>query len=141
MRESRTGNSFREAVEDAYSEVADLADSMRAAFEGTPEQFRGNSGRGREVAADILAAVLQPSVPSELSTKDHHIEWIEKSAGKDGKLSRPAKRDNVVRCLEAALHYVSNADDEKVNFSNFSRDLEIDIHNLKTIDFPGMRGR
>jgi hypothetical protein len=141
MRKAWIGNFLSDAFDDAYFEVSQLGDEMREAFEGTPEQFKENSGREREIAADILEAVFQPSIPSSIAGKGHYIEWTEMRKGKDGKLFRPARRDNVIRCLNAGLIYASRVSDDSRDMIQFIEGTKIDIHNLETIHFPGMSGR
>ncbi|WP_334500354.1 hypothetical protein [Bradyrhizobium sp. AZCC 1678] len=130
-----------EALFDAYFEISQLGDEMREAFDSTPEQFKENSGKEREVAADWLEAVLQPAVPPSIAGKEHWIEWLEMRPGKDGKLFRPARRDNAVRCLKAALAYAARVHDDSLDMKRFIDDTKIDAHNLETIHFPGMSGR
>jgi hypothetical protein len=141
VRKSWTENTVSEALFDAYFEISQLADEMREAFENTPEQFKENSGREREVAADWLEAVSQPDVPPRIAGKEHWIKWLEMRPGKDGRLFRPARRDNAVRCLAAALSYAVNVNDDSPDIVKFIQGIKTDIHNLETILFPGMSGR
>jgi hypothetical protein len=136
-----TENTVSEGVFDAYFELSQLADEMREAFDSTPEQFQSNSGKDRGIAADILEAIMSPCVPASIAGKEHWIGWIEKRAGRKGKLFRPARRDNAVSCLKAALAYASGISDDTMDMKQFRQDLEIDIHNLELIHFPGMSGR
>lgn len=139
MKKSRTRNLLSEAFDDAYCEAFQLGEEMREAFDATPEQFKDNSGKEREVAADILEAMLQPSVPDSIALEE--IEWIEMRKGKDGKLFRPARRDNILRCLRAGLMRASMASDDSRAMTLFVSDTKIDIQNLERIRFPGMSGR
>jgi hypothetical protein len=141
MRQSWTENTISEGFSEAYFEISILADEMREAFENTPEQFKENSGKDREVAADTLESVINPSLPVEISGKEHWIGWIEKRPGKDGKMFRPARRDNAVICLKAGLAYAIKFADSNPKVAQFVELLKIDIHNLETIHFPGMAGR
>jgi hypothetical protein len=139
MRSHWTENLISDAFTDAYFEISQLAEEMREAFDSTPEQFKENSGKDREIAADILEAVFQPSVPASIAK--HDIGWLEMRKGKDGKLFRPARRDNAVRCLRAGLAYASRVSDDSRDMIQFIENTKIDIHNLETIHFPGMSGR
>lgn len=140
MRKSKNGNQLSDAISDAYSEISNLAEEMREAFDNTPEQFKDNSGRSREEAADWLEVVLEPTLPRELIRGDHWIEWPEMVRGKDGRLFRPARRNNAVNCLSACLAYISRFP-ETDELKAAKQNLEITIHNLKSITFPGMTGR
>jgi hypothetical protein len=139
MRRSWAENFISDAFVDAYFEISQLANEMREAFDSTPEQFKENSGKDREIAADILEAVFQPGVPASIAK--HHIGWFEMRKGKDRKLFRPARRDNAVRCLKAGLAYASRVSDDSRDMVQFIESTKIDIHNLETIHFPGMSGR
>jgi hypothetical protein len=75
MRKHWTGGSISYAFDNAYSEVSSLAEEMREAFENTPEQFKDNSGREREITAEWLEAMLHPSIPSSIAGEGHWIEW------------------------------------------------------------------
>jgi hypothetical protein len=60
--------------------------------------------RQRRVAASIMLAALdEPIVPTSLRGDAHLVQWHEMSGGK---LFRPARRDNVVRCLQACVAYL-----------------------------------
>jgi hypothetical protein len=141
MKKSWTENTVSEGLVEAYFEISQLGDEMREAFDNTPEQFKSNSGRDREIAADILEAVSHPGVPTSIAGKQHWIGWLQMHAGKDGKLFRPARRDNALNCLRAALAYASKVSDDTSDMVRFIEDTKIDIHNLETIHFPGMAGR
>jgi len=141
MRKCWSENSISDGLTEAYHEISVLAEEMREAFESTPEQFKENSGKEREIAADILESVFDPTVPACISGEQHWIRWLEMRAGKDGKLFRPARRDNVVRCLEAGLAYAARVEDDSSEMVQFIKDIKIDINNLQCIHFPGMSGR
>jgi hypothetical protein len=141
MRQSWVENTISDGFSEAYYEISVLADEMREAFENTPEQFKENSGKEREAAADILEAVFSPSIPSEISGNQHWIQWMEMRPGKDRKMFRPARRDNALRCLKAGLSYATKFADGNPKIVQFVELLKIDIHNLETIHFPGMAGR
>jgi hypothetical protein len=141
MKKSWVESSPIRALDQAYQEISELGDEMREAFEATPEQFKNSIGVARENAADILEAVQRPPIPVSIDGDQHEISWLEMRRGKDGKLTRSARRDNVVRCLKAVLVYASQMSDESREMVTFLKDLEVDIHNLETIDFPGMSGR
>lgn len=141
VKKSLSGNSLSKAFDDAYFEISILAEEMREAFDNTPDQFKENSGNERGITADYLEAMLQPSVPARVAGDEHHIEWLEMIKGKDGRLFRPARRDNVVRCLEAGILYASKISDGDPDIARFVEGTKIDIHNLKSLHFPGMSGR
>jgi len=124
MTKSWTGNTISRALEDAYFEIDQLGEDMREVFEATPEQFKDNSGRWRGIAADILEAVFNPSVPASIAGDGHYIEWLEVRKGKDGKLFRPARRDNAVRCLKAGLAYASRVTDDSQDMAQFKQGIE-----------------
>lgn len=95
----------------------------------------------RGIAADILEAVMNPSVPASIAGNEDWIVWAEKRAGRNGELFRPARRDNVVSCLKSALAYASRVPDDSPDMVRFRQCLGIYIHNLELIHFPGMSGR
>lgn len=138
MRKAWTSNSIEGALDEAYQSASELCEEMRDAFDNTPEQFKSNSGRFREIAADDLDSLLHPSIPPGIAGDAHHVTWLEMLKGKDGKLFRPARRDNVVRCLEACLYYASTESDDSDAMQKFRTDLKIDISILRSIRFPGM---
>jgi hypothetical protein len=140
MRKSTSENKLCDAITDAYQEISTLAEEMQEAFEATPEQFKENSGRSREQAAHWLEAVLEPRLPPDFCSDVHWVKWREMVAGKDGRIFRPARRNNVVNCLRACLAYITKFP-ETEELKSAKQSLEITIHNLESIFFPGMTGR
>ncbi len=56
-------------------------------------------------------------------------------AGKDGRIFRPARRNNIVNSLKACLAYISKYPEAK-RLKSAKQTLEITIHNLESIFFP-----
>lgn len=139
MRHRLTGDIVGHAIEEAYFEIADLGDDMRDVFDRTPEQFKDNIGRSRELAADLLEAVSSPSVPK--SVENEQITWLEKRSGENGRLFRPARRDNATSALKACIGRLSKratADQEVIKLlEHLARDVEL----IDSVFFPGMTGR
>lgn len=120
---------------------------MRGVFEATPEPLqeshshRGDAADWLEVVSDQLSGLS-----SLLEKRDgrRQVTWIEKGAGKDGRLFRPARRDNVVRSLEECLQFLASLQSRLKNEGDLKpiiERLEIAIHNLKNIEFLGMSTR
>jgi hypothetical protein len=59
---------------------------------------------------------------------------------KDGRIFRPGRRNNIINCLKGYLAYVSEYP-ETEQLKSAKQPLEITIHNLESIFFPGMTGR
>ena len=126
------------AISEAFGEVQALSDEMQEAFDGTPEPFRESSGASREAAASALAAACSyPFVPKMVG--DIQVSWIEMHKGKDGKLFRSARRDNIVRCLRSCLAKLPVHPDEDT--SQLKQELQTAITILGNVYFPGMSGR
>jgi hypothetical protein len=140
MRKGTNENKLSDAITEAYFEISALAEEMQEAFNNTPEQFKENSGRSREEAAHWLEAVLEPQLPAELAGDSHWVKWPEMVAGKDRRIFRPARRNNIVNCLRSCLAYISKFP-ETDELKSAKQSLEITIHNLESIFFPGMTGR
>jgi hypothetical protein len=142
MGERRVRSTLKYAIEEGGYQLSELSDEMREAFEGTPEVFQGTTGRPREVAADNLEVaydlLLGCNVPEEL--RDEDVEWIELRAGKNRRLYRPARRDNVVSCLRACIAQLATVsqDDE---ISKLKNELQTVVDILDAVFFPGMTGR
>jgi hypothetical protein len=139
MRHCLTEDIVGHAIEEAYFEIAGLGDDMRDVFDRTPEQFKDNIGRSRELAADLLEAVSPPSVPK--SVENEQITWLEKLPSKNGRLFRPARRDNATSALKACIGNLSRlatADQEVIKLrEHLLRDVEL----VDSVFFPGMTGR
>jgi hypothetical protein len=140
MLKSANENTLSDAISEAYFEISTLAEEMQDAFDNTPEQFKENSGRSREEAAHWLEAVLEPRLPADLTGNSHWVKWSEMVAGKDRRIFRPARRNNIVNCLKSCLAYISKYP-ETEELKSAKQSLEITIDNLESIFFPGMTGR
>jgi hypothetical protein len=105
MRKVWEEGSIADAVDQAQQAIFELADEMREAFEALPEELKDYRVRRRgaaewlEVASDFLTSLSAYNMRS----KEHQVRWIEMRPGKDRKLNRPARRDNVVRSLQASI--------------------------------------
>jgi hypothetical protein len=131
------------AIDECQQEVHELSEEMREAFEGTPEVFQDTAGRPREEAADRLEVAYDflrscDGIPEAL--RNEEVEWIEMRAGTNGKIFRPARRDNVVRCLQSCVWLLSAAwqNDETTKLKT---DWQHAIDILRTVYFPGMTAR
>src|SRR5712664_999394 len=89
-------------------------------------RLRPNSSRTTvDDGAELLPTSLKrPSVPASIAGDGHYIEWLEVRKGKDGKLFRPARRDNAVRCLKAGLAYASRVTDDSQDMAQFKQGIE-----------------
>lgn len=85
-------------------------------------------------------SIKRPDVPGKLRDEEHQVARIEMVRGKDGKLYRPARRDNVVRCLQSCFAYLSTLPDADDDMSKLKGELQNALEILKRVDFPGMSG-
>ena len=139
MRKTRTGNTIADAIDEALFEVSALADEMEV--DGTPESLKNSTtGQSREAAAFALKVSKSGLFFVPESLRKNWVEWTEMVPGKDGKLFRPARRDNIVRCLQACTTSLSsvptNDDTTKLN-----SELNNSVAKLRGVHFPGMSGR
>ena|SRR5258707_176474 len=136
MRKTWSEDTLAHAIDEAFQEVFTLAQEMEEAFDGTPESLKQSSmGQSREAAATELETAWDtPSVPDAL--RENRIMWMEMS----GKLFRPARRNNVVSCLQSCIAHLSSlVDDYDVKKLKESLQNSVDI--LSKVHFPGMSGR
>ena len=57
-----------DAVSEAFAEVTDLAESMREAYDNTPESLQQSAiGEARDEAASTLEGINEVDVPDELA--------------------------------------------------------------------------
>jgi hypothetical protein len=139
MKKSWQDASIGDALEEAYQIVLDLSEEMREAFDALPEQLkeyhkrREDAATWLEVASDGLCGLY----PSTARQKEHQIRWFEMREGKDGKLSRPARRDNVVRSLQACIFALAELKEED-GALKLVGELKRIRDTLKSIEFPGM---
>lgn len=132
-------SSIANAIEEAYESVFDLAGEMREAFDALPEHLK-DSHKRREEAADwleVAADRLCGLVPNQMNQERHCVRWLEARRGNGGKIFRPARRDNVVRSLQACIFRLSELRDED-GVLDIIRELKLIRDNLKSIEFPGM---
>ena len=130
------------AIEECDQEINELSEEMRGAFEGTPEVFQDTAGRPREEAADRLEVAHDFLSGSDIprSLRDEQVEWHEMRAGRNGKIFRPARRDNVVRCLEACVRLLTmRPETEEITKLKTNWQYAIDV--LRAVYFPGMTAR
>jgi hypothetical protein len=128
-RDSLTG-----AIRYAFEQVSELTWEMEEVSENTPEPLqRSELGECRSAAACMLGMVNEPTVPTSLRGDEHLVEWMEMTGGK---LFRPARRDNVVSCLEACVAYLSTKSNDDA--TGLKKELQKAIDDLKEIYFPPM---
>ncbi|MGJ5206131.1 hypothetical protein [Bradyrhizobium sp. HKCCYLR20261] len=142
MRKVCEEGSVGDAVDQAQQIIFELAEEMREAFEALPDQLKEYHVRRRdaaewlEVASDSLIGLSTYHMRSE----EYQIRWVEMRPGKDGKLNRPARRDNVVGSLHASIFRLaelnSKLGDKKV--LKLIGELKRIRDTLKSIEFPGM---
>jgi len=139
MRQNWTEAYLAHAIRWACYEVDDLAEEMAEAFDAMPDFFQEYHYR-RESAADRLreaaATLATLSAPDGFSQR--LVEWMEMVPGKDGKIFRPQRRDNVVRCLEACVQLLAHSTDDNNGVLELNDDLQEIIDLLAPIEFPGM---
>lgn len=131
-----------DAIGECQREISELADDMRNAFECTPEVFKDTTGLPREEAADDLEIasdmLSEYDIPTAL--KNEEVYWWEMRAGRDGRLFRPARRDNVVRCLQACVSRLLKEPQEAEIVDVISK-WRAAINWLEAVYFPGMTGQ
>jgi hypothetical protein len=124
-------------IEEAYSVVDTLADEMREAFDALPEQLKDYHKRREEtgyllqVATDRLCGLVPTAICGAT------VYWLEERAGSEGKLYRPARRNNVVRSLQACIFRLSELRNEEGSLE-LIRELKAIRDILKSLEFPGM---
>ncbi|MGD9767393.1 MAG: hypothetical protein AB7U62_07085, partial [Pseudolabrys sp.] len=91
-------NSLSEAVRQAFDKIGTLAFEMDQVSENTREFFEGTEiARRRSDAAVALECIKEPKVPRSMA--DDLVQWSERKSDK----TRPERRDNIVRCLNACI--------------------------------------
>jgi len=116
MRKSWEESTITDVIEEAYPEIDDLHDQMRDAYDALPEgvQYchhrRGDAAKWLEVASDTLCGLA----PRNMYDRKHQVQFMVMRPGKDGRFFRPARRDNVVRGLEACVYRLAEPQHEKV---------------------------
>ena len=140
MRKSWAANTLKEAIEQARYDAYDLRTEMETAFGGTPEGLqRSWIGLARENdAVDLSTAhdfLANCDVPAE--AEGIQIQWLEMRPGKNGKIFRPARRDNIVNCL-AICDLRLGEIDQTDRIARIREDLKVSISLLKGLSFPGM---
>jgi hypothetical protein len=111
---------------------------MLQAFCALPDYFQIYHYR-RESASDRLqdAAHELETLSVSDALGQQLVEWMEMVPDKDGKIFRPQRRDNVVRCLEACIQLLApSADDNDV--LKLKDELRGMVELLASIEFPGM---
>ncbi|MGD0025157.1 MAG: hypothetical protein ABSC37_11130 [Xanthobacteraceae bacterium] len=139
MRKGKDSATLTDAISQAQEELDTLSDEMREAFDATPEHFK-DSHKSREDAADYLRVahdILLNYNDVSKAFRDEEVEWRIMCAGKNGKLYRPARRDNIVRCLEACVVRPGSLPQDG-DIAKLKREWERAINVLRGVHFPGM---
>jgi len=152
----------------AYSEIEELANEMREAFDNMPEQLRdGDIGQRRSDAADALDSIVGdiPDIP------EYCVNIMTVFVPGRGLTSRRKRADEASRSLQDAAseirEFISNFDEEQEEIAavgkellhadpkeytdpetapdmneleSLADDLEQAAEELDEIDFPGMYG-
>lgn len=124
-----------DAVSSAFSDLQELGEEMREAFDNTPESLQqGDVGQRREAAADALESISEVDVPEKFADVEIEVSLIS-----DRKMSRPKRRDNAVAMLQAVTGYLEGLDEDD-EADSFCSDLDNAIAEADDVDFPGMFG-
>lgn len=139
--------SLETALDDAFSEVENLADEMRSWYDNMPENLQqGDKGCRVDEAASALENVQRLELPECLNS-ERKI-----SVGRiDGrKTSRAARLSEAVNLLELvkadAEQFVhdeleeGDEDNEADEVNSFVNELQQAIDELEGVEFPGMFG-
>lgn len=141
MRKDKDRATLTDAISEAR-ELDALSDEMQEAFDGTPEHFK-DSHKSREDAANYLRVaydIWSNSNDLPKAIRDEEVEWRIMRAGKDGKLFRPARCKNVVRCLQACVVRLGTLPPDG-DIGKLKREWERAIDVLRGVHFPGMNAR
>jgi len=150
-----------DAVSEAFSELQQLGEEMRDAFDNTPESLQGSGvGEARGEAADALENLSEPDAPDELAAIMVNWSVRVRTPSQQRKLSRADRRDDATSTLSAVISkledirdYEPETDDEgKVTGEREFSEEQVDaagdfideVQNLideaEAVTFPGMYG-
>jgi hypothetical protein len=123
------------AVNDAWSEFAELAQEMRDAFENTPEPLQlSEVSQAREAAADALESLEKPDVPKELAEKGIEVERTPPTR----RASRSSRCNDACELLSAVMQAL-----DAMKENEEAAALNSELYNLRSeaecVDFPGFR--
>jgi len=121
------------AISEAYKEVYALSDEMQDASDNMPAQLGQRQGHAAVLLERVYGRLDDNDVPGEL--RDEKVTWMEWRKGKDGKLFRPARRDNVVKCLQSCVASLETLPDDEI--SEPKREWQWAIKVLREVHFPG----
>ena len=140
MITDRREATIADAIAEAYDVIYQLAEQMREAYEALPEGLKDYHTRRREAAEclEIASDTLCGLAPDKMRGRQHSVRWIAMRPGKDGKLHRPARRDNVVKSLQACIFRLAELRDEEDGALELIGELKRIRDILKSVEFPGM---
>ncbi|MGT2503857.1 hypothetical protein ACVOMS_29715 [Bradyrhizobium guangxiense] len=140
MKKEWQDDSIAGAIDEAHRIISELAEEMQEAFDALPEHFKDYHVRRREAAEwlEVASDSLCGLAPTGMNAERHQIRWLAMRAGKDGKLNRPARRDNVVKSLQACIFRLAEIRDEEEDALKLIGELKRIRDTLKSIEFPGM---
>ncbi|KAA5538588.1 hypothetical protein FYK55_27255 [Roseiconus nitratireducens] len=145
VKEMHFTKTLETLVNDAYEIVAELAEEMEEAFENTPESLQDSDiGQAREEAASQLESISAdaPEVPDSL--QEYKVIHFPSKSGK----SRADRAGVAAGILRAAIGAVRQHLDpppklprsERKSIDEFLVQLERDIDEIESVEFPGMYG-
>lgn len=149
-----------DAVSEAHSELAQLGEEMREAFDNTPEGLQGSDvGQAREAAADELENLDEPDVPKSAAELEVWWKKPERTMSQQKRMTRAQRRDDalqilaeVMSALDTRIEEIELAQaaiikeggepnlDELDALKNFREEIENLHDNADNVYFPGMRG-
>lgn len=140
MITDRREATITDAIEEAYEVIFELAEQMREAYEALPEGLKDYHVRRREAAEllEIASDTLSGLAPDNIKEPKHRVRWIAMRPGKDGKIHRPARRDNVVKSLQACIFRLAELQHEEDDALRLIGELKRIRDILKSAEFPGM---
>lgn len=128
-----------EAVSEAFGGITSLGESMREAFDNTPESLQQSAaGEAREAAADALEGISEIEVPEKL--RELTLKFSTRTVP-PRKQTRSWEREEASSLLSATVERLE-ADDLKNNeeAEELARELQDALDELDSVEFPGMYG-
>jgi hypothetical protein len=119
---------------DARTDLEDLAEEMREAYDNTPESLQ-NSGVGErrgEVADELENLPSEEDVPEDLQEVEIEYPVLVKN-----KKSRSNRRDDAVSALQAIIEKI-DGENLKSDHESFRDHVQELIDGAEAVDFPVM---
>jgi len=135
-------------LSDAQSELEELGNEMRDAFDNTPEGLQKSPiGEARESAADMLEALEMPDLPENIASIGYiysHLPLKKKASRSDRRNAAVDKVATVIgylgdlRDVEDGLEENKKNNDRIEELETLIEELESYQSDAESVEFPGM---